>query len=218
MDILPYVERRVFSQNGEDGILEYIFSAIPPTCRVCVEIGVGNGLENNTRKLTEIDGWSGYWFSMEAVAQTPPTVKFVQSKVTVENVEPLLKESGVPERFDLLSVDIDGNDYWVWKAIERWRPQVVVVEYNGLLVPPLSQTIVYEPDFQWNGSRYFGASLCALSKLAIRKGYSLAYCDSRGVNAFFVERQHGPFRGLEDVFKPLSYSGYRDDARSFQDV
>src|SRR5260221_1466952 len=182
MDIPVSSERRVFSQNGEDGVIEHLLRAILPVTRVFVEVGVGNGGENNTRKLAEQDGWSGYWFALGPVTHIPSGVKVVEKKITSENIEPLLGAEGVPKDLGLLSIDVDGIDYWLWKAVEAWRPQVVVIEYNGLLAPPLSQTIAYDPEFAWNGSRYFGASLCALARLAIAKGYSLFYCESRGVN------------------------------------
>jgi hypothetical protein len=133
-------------------------------------------------------------------------------------VATLFRDAGVPEEFALLSIDIDGNDYWVWKALDRFRPKVVVIEYNGFLPPPLSKVIPYDPDFQWSGTRYFGASLCALNKLAAERDYSLVYCERRGVNAFFVQREWTKGRDPEEVFRPLSYGGYPEDGRTFLDV
>ena len=98
---------------------------------------------------------------------------------------PLLAKYDIPQHFDLLSIDIDGNDYWIWDAITA-TPRVVVIEYNSSILPPQRKSITYNPTFRWDGTEYYGASLSALEALGRRKGYRLLYCDARGVNAFFV--------------------------------
>ena len=107
--------------------------------------------------------------------------------VTADNINSLFTKYHVPFEFDLLSIDIDGNDLWVWNSIEpRWRPRVVVIEYNSSVGPSVCLTIPYDAAFYWDGTTYFGSSLQALSVLAELRGYTLVACDSRGVNAFFV--------------------------------
>ena len=103
----------------------------------------------------------------------------------------------MPDQFDLLSIDIDGNDFWVWQRIEA-RPRVVLIEYNASVPPNERLSIAYDPKFTCGGSDYFGASLLALKELGRRKGYTLVYCERAGVNAFFVANELLP-RG----FKPL---------------
>jgi len=105
--------------------------------------------------------------------------------VTAENINDLLQKYEVPVSFDLLSIDLDGNDYWVWRAVRR-RPRVVVIEYNAHIGPADSRVIAYDPAFRWAGTDYFGASLRALRDLGQQKGYALVYCESTGTNAFFV--------------------------------
>lgn len=180
-DLTPF-EKRYSSQNGEDGILEAIFAVIGTTNRFCVEFGVGDGRVCNTRRLLE-RGWTGLRMDPE----DPPGEGIRREFVTAENIEGLFAKYGVPPVFDLLSVDVDGNDYWLWKAIAAYRPRAVVVEYNATVPPSESRTIPYDPAFRWDGTDYFGASLRALEKLGREKGYVLVGCDSRGVNAFFVD-------------------------------
>jgi len=108
-------------------------------------------------------------------------------KVTAENIQHLFQKYKVPKNFDLLSIDIDYNDYWVWNAIVDYFPRVVVIEYNSSIPPTESRVVPYDPNAKWDGTNYFGASLLALTNLGLSKGYDLVGCDSRGVNAFFVK-------------------------------
>ena len=205
-DGLPVLfERKVYSQNGEDGLLESLFKRIGTTNKVFVEIGVGDGTENNTRKLAG-EGWKGRWLSMPPVKCVPEEVELVEAKVTAENVNGLLE--GLPNEIDLLSIDIDGNDYWVWKAIERVSARAVIIEYNAMLQPPASVAIKYDPDFSWAFTDYMGASLCALDKLGKDKGYSLICCDSNGVNAVFA-KGFSSSSDPQDVYAP--FSGYDEN-------
>jgi hypothetical protein len=183
-DLTRY-ERRVHSQNGEDGILEAIFARIGVTTRACVEFGVEDGSECLTRRLTEEDGWRA--LLMDGSHENP-TRNLRRAFITAENIEALLEAGGAPRDVDLLCIDIDGNDYWVWRAIgPEWTPRVVVVEYNAQLGPTRAATIPYDPEFHWDQTDYFGASLAALVQLGREKGYTLVACDSFGVNAFFVQ-------------------------------
>lgn len=179
---LTIAERRVFSQNGEDGVIESTFAAVGDTNRYYVEFGCGDGSECNTT-LLEGRGWNGLLMDDEYHNTTVPRIH--RERVTAENINQLFDKYGVPPAFDLLSIDIDGNDYWVWKAIER-SPRLVVIEYNAHIPPDSKLVIKYDPNFIWNGSDYFGASLLALVELAEDKGYTLFYCEHTGANAFFL--------------------------------
>jgi hypothetical protein len=200
-DLAPF-EKRYGSQNGEDGILEALFAAIGATNRFFVEFGVEDGSVCNTRRLRE-RGWSGLLMD----PRDPPAPGVAREFVTAENIEALLDKHGVPPEPDLLSIDVDGNDWWIWKAIVSRRPRVVVIEYNAAQRPPRSVTIAYDPAFRWDGTDYFGASLAALEKLGREKGYALVGCDSRGVNAFFVREElcAGRFapRSVAECWRPL---------------
>lgn len=200
LDLSPF-EARVYSQNGEDGIIEAIFASVGTTNRYFVEFGVEDGLVCNTRRLLR-SGWSGLQMDPRRNRRG-----VVEAFVTAENVNELFKMNGVPPRFDLLSIDIDGNDYWAWKAVTSFHPRVVVIEYNASIPPDESRTIVYDPSFRWDGTDYFGAGLLALSRLGRRKGYTLVGCESQGVNAFFVHDSliegHFVARTAEELYRPL---------------
>jgi hypothetical protein len=187
-------ERKVYSQNGEDGILEEIFRRIGPGTKYFVEFGVETGAECNCARLVREGGWRGLFLEADpglyarlAERYRPfPGVRCTRACVRSDNIEGLLAEAGVPEEFDLLSIDIDGNDYWVWQAIHRWRPRVVVIEYNAAYPPPRKWVMRENPAHVWRNNTYYGASLASLSSLGRKKGYSLVATNSTGVNAFFV--------------------------------
>jgi hypothetical protein len=185
---------KVNSQNAEDGMIHEIFRRIGLTSRVFVEIGVGDGTENNTAFLLA-SGWTGFWIDGSASFQ--PTlagrgdlgsdvlhthVGFVSR----ENINPLLERLRVPQEFDLLSLDIDQNTYHIWGALCQHRPRVVVIEYNASLPADVSWVCRYQADRVWDGSHNFSASLKAFENLGRELGYSLVGCDPCGVNAFFV--------------------------------
>jgi hypothetical protein len=195
---LKRFERSVYSQGGEDGVLERIFECIGTTNRYFVEFGAKDGLElSNTAHLRLDRGWSG--LLMEAHA--PVAEEVVQEFVTAENINQLFAHYEVAESFDLLSIDIDGNDYWVWKALDRFRPRVVVMEYNIYFRLDDPRTVPYEAHREWDDTGYHGASLAALRKLGVSKGYSLVHTESWMPNAFFVSSELLPER-FRDV--PIS--------------
>lgn len=187
---------KIYSQNDEDGIVAEIFRRIGVTGRTFVEFGVETGVECNTAKLL-VEGWRGLWIesnpqSAAAIRENcAPFIKerkltLAESRVTAENINGMIADGGLRGEVDLLGIDIDSNDYWVWKAIDVIDPRVVVIEYNASLRPPLSLVVPYRADGQWDGSNHYGASLEALVRLAAEKGYRIVGCSIAGVNAFFV--------------------------------
>lgn len=187
---------KVYSQHDEDGIIQEIFRRIGTSARTFVEFGVETGVECNTVKLL-IEGWRGLW--IEANAQACNAIKanfdaflkekrlaLTQSLVTAENINGLIEKAGFKGEIDVLSIDIDFNDYWVWKAIEIVNPRVVAIEYNAGLRPPMSLTVPYQPNRAGDGTNFFGASLEALVRLGRQKNYRIVGCNISGSNAFFV--------------------------------
>jgi hypothetical protein len=202
-------EMRFYSQNGEDGILQYIFSKIGTTNKYFVEFGVENGTECNTKYLRQ-QGWQGLWMDGKYQDQL-----IKKEWITAENIQALLAKYKVPKSLDLLSIDIDSNDYWIWDAIKAFNPRVVVIEYNSCIAPEQSLTIAYDPNFESDGTSYFGASLLALTRLARRKGYVLVACDSRGINAFFVSKElaQGNFwqGSVQNLYRPPKFGTKEGD-------
>jgi hypothetical protein len=187
---------KVYSQADEDGIIQEIFNRIGVTNRTFVEFGVETGVECNTVKLL-IEGWSGLWIegSDKYVAEMQNAfqpfvakgqLRLHASIVTAQNINSLIQQAKITGEIDLLSIDIDYNDYWVWKAITSVSPRLVVIEYNATLRPPMSFVVPYEPTRRWDGTNYFGASLEALVRLGREKGYRVVGCNYTGANAFFV--------------------------------
>jgi hypothetical protein len=198
-------ELSVLSQNGEDGVLFYLFSLLGTTNRHFVEFGIEDGRECNTGNLSLNFGWRGLLiegsadyatsarkYYAERLRERRDEVKIANAFVQPDNINQLFKDNGVPAEIDLLSIDIDGNDYWVWEAMNATSPRVVVIEYNASMGAERSISTQYDPAFdRWkkhDSGYYHGASLAALTKLAESKGYVLVGCDSLGVDAFFVRK------------------------------
>jgi len=184
LDDLADYEASVYSQCGEDGVLGRIFDVIGAGNRYFVEFGAWDGQHlSNTANLRLNGGWQGLLMEGSDKADGE-LVK--REFVDAGNVNALFAKHAVPETFDLLSIDIDGNDYWVWKAIEGYTPRVVVVEYNVFFPIDQACTIPYDPEWVWDRSYYHGASIAAFQKLGRAKGYSLVYADRFAPNAFFI--------------------------------
>lgn len=200
-------EEKIYSQNGEDGILKIIFERIGTFNKFCVELGVGDGRECNTRYFIE-KGWK--YLHMDARSFRHAYTDIKKEFITAENINQLFEKYRVPEEFDLLSIDIDYNTYWVWKALEgKYKPRVVVIEYNATFPPTESKVVKYDPNAIWEGDNYFGASLLALVRLGKQKGYTLVGCESNGVNAFFVRddlvNNFFVVKDIKELYKPPRY-------------
>lgn len=202
---------KAYSQADEDGILLYIFSLIGTTNKKCVEVAAGDGTECNTANLIINHRWSGLLFDnnpdlvyrgqrffRKHPATYPYPPKFVCAWITRENVNSLIRENGFEGEIDLLSLDVDGVDYWLWDAINVISPRVVVVEYQDILGPERACTVPYKDDFFARNYPapqgmldYAGASLPAFVKLGKVKGYRLVGCNAYGYNAFFIKNGVG---------------------------
>jgi hypothetical protein len=224
----PLAERefQVFSQWGEDGILHYLTRTVPLERKLFVEFGVEDYTECNTRFLLEQPGWSGLVLdgSEENMARLRGSSLYwrrpltaVAAFVTAENIDRLIGDHGITGDIALLSVDVDGNDYWIWKAITAISPRIVVAEYNALFGPEHKVTVPYDPAFVRGKAHasnlYYGASLAALTALAEAKGYGLVGCNSAGNNAFFVRRDvlgDLPVLPVPLAYRPASFREARD--------
>lgn len=197
-------EFKVYSKHGGDGILLYIFSKVGALNHMAVEMGIENGTECNTANLAINFGWKGLlidankewvdharsFFALQ-LGSMASNLKVVECFVTAESINPLFISTQLKGEIDLLSIDVDSNDYWIWKAITEISPRVVVIEYNATYGSSRSMTIAYDPNFHFQEHSklyplYFGASLSALVKLGKEKGYILVACDVHGHDAYFV--------------------------------
>ncbi len=187
------------SQNGEDGILRYLFDEIGFESRWFVEFGFGAAQCNALRLMLKedfhgllMDGSAENvdYFNYAAKQHGIDRITAVQAFITRGNLQSLIRDNGVPRDIDLLSLDVDGNDYWLWEALECISPRVVCIEYNAGIGPELALTVPYDDSFERYSKHpsgfYYGASLAALRSLGQRKGYYLIGCDSTGTNAFFL--------------------------------
>lgn len=200
---------RVFCDADEDGILLYLLSLVGSGRKQLIELGSAGADASNSSNLLLHHGWGGLLIDADdqAVATAraayasqgvmPPTM--VAAWLTAENVNELIVEHGPSGEVDLLSIDIDGNDYWVWRAIDVVTPRVVVIEYQDILGPDRSLTIPYDPTFSLERfevnarlNNYAGASLRAMVELGVAKGYRLVATNAYGFNAFFVRQDLAP--------------------------
>jgi hypothetical protein len=204
-------ELRVSSQNGEDGIIQEILRRTGTSDHpYAVEFGVDAGSEASCVLLADL-GWSALFIesgrafaSLERKYLHSPAVTTLNALVTPENVEALFTEAQVPADFDVLSIDIDGNDYWVWRALTAYRPRLVVIEYNSTL--PADRSLVQPATtLAWDGTSAFGASIRALRDLGEAKSYRLVHTDLAAVNAFFV-REDLPGDWLEPRIAGPNYA------------
>jgi len=199
VDDLSQVEFSVFSQWGEDGIIDWLVSKLPMIPRVFVEFGVEDYREANTRLLLQMRNWRGLVIdgsrkNIKNILNQAVTWRYQLTArnefITCENINEILHHAGVSGQIGILSIDIDGNDYWVWKAIDTVSPFVVVIEFNAVFGDIFPITVPYCPDFNRTKAHYsnlyFGASLPALIALGSMKGYTFVGTTSAGVNAFFV--------------------------------
>ncbi|MCH2185526.1 hypothetical protein MK280_06600 [Myxococcota bacterium] len=204
---LDAAERTEFSQFGEEGVLEKIFEIIPPTTKYAVEFGAHDGVTAaNTRVFIRDEGWGALLIegnpnrakTLASNYAEYPGVTTRQAWIFPGNIELLFEEAGVPEDFDLLVIDIDSNDYYVWKAIHNYRPKVVMIEANHRFKPPELAVVDFHPFNYWDKTDYVGASLQSLYELGKRKGYELVHVMRLGANAIFVEEQYYDLFGIDD--------------------
>ncbi len=191
---LSAYEMCCFSQHGEDGVVAEILARIGAGSEFFVEFGVESGREGNCVFLADVMGWEGLFIEPEADFHAAlerkyaarPAVRTHRAAVSPHNVQELFTRCGVPVEPTVLSIDVDGADYWIWERITDFRPRLTIIEYNASL--PAGRRLVQPRDHVggWQGTDFFGASLDALAELGRRLGYRLVHTDLSAANAFFV--------------------------------
>lgn len=198
---LRQAEFKVFSQWGEDGIIQFLTKVVPIAQRSFVEIGVENYWESNTRFLLMHDHWAGVIidasdtharFLQQSGLRWRYNIEAMTAFVTRENIDELLTSGGIPEDLGLLSLDIDGMDYWVLEAIKAASARILIVEYNSRFGCTRPVTVPYKAVFNRTAAHYsncyYGASLAAFYEYARKHGYAFVGANTAGTNAFFVRR------------------------------
>ena len=212
LDSIQEAEFKVFSQFGDDGIIQYLIHNIDVPIKSFIEFGVENYNESNTRFLLFNNNWKGlimdasenninyirkskYYWKYDLTAKT--------CFITTENINQQINQENINGKIGLLSIDIDGNDYWIWNAIDVVNPIIVIIEYNSLFGIDKAITVPYKSEFsrfeEHHSGLYAGASLKALYKLALKKGYQFVGTNSSGNNAYFVLGNY-----LNGNIRPLS--------------
>lgn len=227
LENMPDAEFKVFSQWGEDGIIQYLISKIAIENKVFIEFGVQDYSESNTRFLLVNDNWKGL-----VIDSSSEFIKYIRAQdyywkydltavcdfVTVDNINDLIKNAGIMGSVGILSIDIDGNDYWIWRAISVILPQIIIVEYNSSFGNQHAVTIPYQAEFSREKAHfshlYWGASLPAFCRLASQKGYIYVGSNSAGSNAFFVRKDSAG--GIKECnfhqkFSPSKFRDSRDE-------
>ncbi len=213
IDALSDVEFKVFSQCGDDGIIQWLIKRLPIAHPTFIEFGVANYRESNTRFLLMHDNWQGFVMdgsdkNVRQITNSEYYWKYdLRAKgvfIDAENVNGLIKKSGFTTDLGILHIDLDGNDYWIWKAIDCYQPRIAIMEYNAVFdaVGPIS--VPYDAHFIRSTAHYshlyWGASLSAFTHLANEKGYALVGCNGAGINAYFVRRDL-----LNDAVREIPY-------------
>ena len=217
VESLEEVEFKVFSEWGEDGIIQYLINNVAIENKIFIEFGVSDYKESNTRFLLMNNLWKGLIIDsdkvfMDSVKNEEIYWRYdltaVSSFITRENVNNIITDAGFKGKIGILSIDIDGNDFWVWEKINMVDPSIVICEYNSLFGNQNPISIPYDKDFFRTKAHfsnlYFGASLPALVQLAEKKGYDFVGSNSAGSNAFFVKKDLSG-----NLKKYIAKEGYR---------
>ena len=219
-------EFKVYSQWGDDGIIQYIINKIDFKTKKFIELGVQNYTESNTRFLLLNNNWSGL-----VIDGSKDDIKYIQSDpiywkydlkaiecfITKSNINNIIEAAEFKGDIGILSIDIDGNDYWIWKTITIIKPTLVIIEFNAVFGIDRPLTIPYSDNFIRENAHfsnlYYGASLSALVKLGREKGYSFIGTNSASVNAYFIKTEHlDNFKQkyVQEVFSISKFSESRD--------
>jgi hypothetical protein len=209
---------KYYSQHEEDGLLLEITRRLGIPAGTFVELGCGDGLENNTLVLL-LSGWRGVWIDAGdlAIRVEPGSTRLAHRKTwlrrenVTETVADGLHQIGNPD-VDVVSIDLDGNDLYLLQALlaTGLRPRIVILEYNGKFPPPIRFSIGYDPAHIWDGTDYMGASLQSFIDILAPLEYRLVCCNVTGTNAFFVQKQYGHLfpevpESVSDIFMAPDY-------------
>ena len=192
--------------SPDEGVIEYIMSVIEPDNKYCIEFGARDGSRAHVLFLINKYNYSALLLEGDPESAKQLNINFSENNkvstshsfITKDNIENTFQKFNVPQSPTFLLIDMDGNDYHIWKAINQYKPQAVCIEYNPSYAPPDKFLIDYKEDFSWNGDDYYGASISVMVGLAKDKGYELVHCSSNGDNLFFVTKELFSKFGIAD--------------------
>jgi len=223
---LHEVEFKVFSQWGDDGIIQYLINHVEMP-KTFVEFGIETYHESNTRFLLINDNWSGLVMdgsksNIDSVHKQDIYWRYdltaIEAFITTENINHLISSNGFTGELGILSVDIDGNDYWVLQTINVVNPVMIIVEYNSTFGPEKAISVPYDPSFVRSKAHhtnlYYGASLPAFNHLCTERGYTFVGCNSSGNNAYFIRNDkvgNLPTPALKDAFMYAKFRESRNE-------
>ena len=216
-------EFKVYSQSGEDGIIQYLIGKIPEIPKKFIEFGVENYLEANTRFLILNNYWSGLIIdgdleNIKFIKRDPiywrTQLTAINSFITKDNINNLIESNNFGGEIGILSIDVDGNDYWIWDSITVCDPSIVIVEYNSFFGSKSAVTIPYIENFVRTKAHhsliYYGASIKAFEYLAEKKGFELIFTNKAGNNLFFVNKKHKSVFDKININEVYRKSNYRE--------
>lgn len=212
-------EQSVYSQHGEDGVFEALLGKIPSVGNFIVEFGAYDGIcMSNSRYWIKEKGWSAllieanprFYSKLYDLYKDNSKVETVKSFVTTENINKLFQAAGVLKDFDILSIDIDSIDYYVWEALTGFTPKIVIIEYNSTVLPDQKYVVEKDKAIEYSGTSRESASILSLYELGKSKGYQLVYAELFGGNLFFVHEQYMQYFDVdevlpEDVYQPSQF-------------
>jgi hypothetical protein len=232
IESLKDVEFGIFSQFGDDGIIQWLIHHLELPNKTFIEFGVENYRESNTRFLLMHNNWSGLIIdgSKQNILDIKQSEYYWKHDLTAiecfidsDNINKLISSSGFQTEVGILHIDIDGNDYWLWEAITEIRPIIVIMEYNSVFGSERAITTPYRNDFNrtlaHHSNLYFGASLQALKILSLKKGYIFIGCNSAGNNAYFIRNDKLNHSIKEcDIQKGFVDSKFRESRNQIGDL
>ena len=221
-------EFKVFSQWGEDGIIQHLIDSVEIKNKTFIEFGVEDFFESNCRFLLMKDDWKGF-----VIDASKPHIQRLKNSyfywrhnlnavdefITRDNIEDILYKSGFEENLGILSIDLNGNDFYILEAIKNFTSCILICEFNPVFGPNRKITIPYKADFNWteehHSNLYWGASLGAISYLADKKGYALVGTNTACNNAFYIKKDllndKVDVLSVESAYSPSNYRESRDE-------
>lgn len=225
---INYYEFKIFSQWGEDGIIQHLIKSIQIKNKTFIEFGVEDFNESNCRFLLMKDNWRG--FIIDGSQKNINTIKksyfywkygleAFYSFLTIDNINEVMQISGFDEDLGILSIDVDGNDWFLLKAIETYKPRILICEYNEIFGKERKISVPYDANFirakKHYSNLYFGASLAAINFLAEMKGYSFIGINNNCNNAFYIRNdlvnENTPKASIEGIFQRSNIAESRDE-------